>query len=101
MTGRRLRRIARRALASLLVLSIASAAMPPGLVPAWLPSAAPQPAAAETLQSPRFASAAVMPNGQVALIFENVSGSSPEIRLVRYTDEHALGPSSQLSTHRI
>ena len=98
MTPRRLRRLGRNALSSLLVLSIASMALPPGLIPAWLPSAAPQPAAAETVASPRYVSAALLPNGQVGLIFQNVSGSNVETRFIRYTTEHSLDPSVQLST---
>lgn len=98
MKTRRLRRIGRRALSVLLMLSIVSAALPPGLLPAWLPTSAPQPAAAETLPSPRFASAAVMPNGQVGLVFLSVNGTSTEIRFVKYLDEHALGQSAPLST---
>jgi RHS repeat-associated protein len=98
MKPRRLRRIGRHALSALLILSIGSAALPPGLVPSWLPSTAPQPAAAETLASPRYVSAAVLPNGQVGLVFTNVDGSSSEIRFIRYTDEHVLGDSIQLST---
>ena len=98
MTPRRLRRLGRNALSSLLMLSIASMALPPGLLPAWLPSAAPRPADAESLSSPRYVSAALMPNGQVGLVFENVNGSSVETRFIRYTTEHSLEPSIQLST---
>jgi len=98
MTPRRLRRLGRNSLAALLVLSIVSMALPPGLIPAWLPSAAPRPADAETVSSPRFVSAALMPNGQVGLVFNNVSGSSGETRFVRYTAEHGLAQSIQLST---
>ena len=92
------RRLLRNAVSSLLILSIAFAALPPGLIPAWLPTSAPRPAAAETLDSPRYVSAAVMPNGQVGLIFLNVTGSGSAIRFVRYTDEYALASSVQLST---
>jgi RHS repeat-associated protein len=92
------RRLLRDAVSSLLILSIACAALPPGLIPAWLPTSAPQPAAAETLESPRYVSAAVMPNGHVGFIFLNVTGSGSAIRFVRYTDEYALESSVQLST---
>jgi RHS repeat-associated protein len=95
---RAVRRLARSTGLSLLVLSVISASLPAGLLPAWLPTAAPKPADAETLASPRFVSATVMPNGQVGLIFTNVPGSSSEIRFVRYTDEHVLAQSIQLST---
>ncbi|MGH2356778.1 MAG: LamG-like jellyroll fold domain-containing protein, partial [Candidatus Limnocylindria bacterium] len=98
MTRRRLHRLGRNTLSALLILSIASAALPPGLLPAWLPSSAPRPAAAETVSSPRYVSAALMPNGQVGLVFQKVDGSNAETRFVRYTDEHALGQSIQLST---
>jgi RHS repeat-associated protein len=92
------RRLLRNAVSSLLILSVAFAALPPGLTPAWLPTSAPRPAAAETLDSPRYVSAAVMPNGEVGLIFLNVTGSGSAIRFVRYTDEYALASSVQLST---
>ena len=43
----------------------------------------PQPALAETLSNPKFVSAAVMPNGQVGLLYangDNGVGISAEIR---------------------
>jgi RHS repeat-associated protein len=102
-TRRRLRRslrgIAHSTALALLILSVVSASLPPGLLPSWLPSAAPTVADAETLSSPRYASAAVMPNGNVGLLFTNITGgSSGEIRFVRYTSEHAIASSVQLST---
>lgn len=93
---RRARRVVRPAFAWLLILAVASASLPADLLPSWLP--APRSAAAETLGSPRYVSAAVMPNGQVGLLFLNVSGSSSEIRFMRYTTEHELASSVQLST---
>jgi RHS repeat-associated protein len=80
------------------MLSIVSMALPPGLLPAWLPSAAPKIADAETVSSPHYVSAALMPNGQVGLLFQNVNGSNAETRFVGYTGEHALSQSIQLST---
>jgi RHS repeat-associated protein len=61
----------------------------------------PAPAIAETLASPKFVSAAVMPNGEVGLLYANGDNGvnvSAEIRFSRYTTEHAMPPSSQLST---
>ncbi|MGH8733593.1 MAG: sialidase family protein, partial [Burkholderiales bacterium] len=98
MKRRSLRSIARTALRLLLILSLVSVSLPADLLPSWLPLPAPQPAAAETLASPRYISAALMPNGQVGLIFLNVDGFTTETRFVRYTDEHAVGTSVQLST---
>ncbi|MBI2773367.1 MAG: exo-alpha-sialidase, partial [Chloroflexi bacterium] len=44
----------------------------------------------ETVASPRYIAAAVMPNGQVRLVFSN---SGTEVRFARYTRETALDPS--------
>jgi RHS repeat-associated protein len=101
MKSPRMRRLARRALSSTLVLLMVSASLPPGLIPAWVPSAAPQVADAETLASPRFVSAAVMPGGQVGLLYangDNGVNTAAEIRFSAYTGEHALSASLQLST---
>lgn len=95
---RRLRHLARPSFIWLLILCFAAGALPTEVLPSWFPLAAPKAADAETLSSPRYVSAAVMPSGQVGLLFLNVNGSSSEIRFVRYTDEHTLGSSVQLST---
>jgi len=94
---RRARRLARPALVWTLIGAVAFASLPADLLPAWLPVSAPRPAAAETLASPRYVSAAVMPNGNVGVVFTNV-GTSSEVRFLRYTDEHSLASSVQLST---
>lgn len=59
-----------------------------------------QPAqAAEFLSSPQFVDAAVLPNGQVGLIFVNDQGGGlHETRFKSYFVESGLNPSQQLST---
>src|SRR5712692_7071271 len=50
---------------------------------------------------PKFSSAAVMPNGNVGLLYangDNGTNTSAEIRFSRYTSEHAIASSMQLST---
>jgi len=70
--------------------------------PAALDDFVPTPmVAAETLSNPKFVSAAVMPNGEVGLLYangDNGVNTSAEIRFSRYTTEHAMPPSTQLST---
>lgn len=97
-TARRLSRLAGPAVVWFVVLSVALGAFPSEVLPSWLPFGASKPADAETVSSPRYVSSAVMPNGNVGLIFLNVSGSNSEIRFVRYTNEHAIASSIQLST---
>lgn len=76
-----------------MLFSLIAAALPPASAPLIAPHVAA--ASGETMTSPRYVSAAVMPNGQVGLLFQN-NGS--EIRFKRYTSETALDASSQLST---
>src|SRR2546425_448783 len=98
----RIRKDARRIIAWTLCTAVAfqlvAAALPPlesvPLVP--LPAAA-----AETLAKPQYVAGAVMPNGQVGLIFangDNGVNTAAEIRFLRYTSEHAIATSLQLST---
>src|SRR2546426_8843757 len=98
----RIRKDARRIIAwtlcTAVAFQLAAAALPPlesvPLVP--LPAAA-----AETLAKPQYVASAVMPNGQVGLIFangDNGVNTAAEIRFVRYTGEHAISSSGQLST---
>ena len=93
MPRRQRSRVARLAFVFAFLLSLGLAALPADTRLA----AGPKPAAAETLASPRFVSAAVLPNGNVGLVFLNV-GASSETRFVRYSAEHALLSSVQLST---
>ena len=76
-----------------LLFSSIAAALPPASAPFIAPSLAA--ASGETLSSPRYIGVAVMPNGQVGMIFDN---SGTETRFKRYTDEQATDPSLQLST---
>src|SRR5438132_13466072 len=85
-------RVAQVLVASLLFSSIA-AALPPASLPAIGPSVAA--ASGETVTSPRYLSAAVMPNGQVGLLFQN-NGS--EIRFKRYLTEQSTASSVSLSS---
>jgi RHS repeat-associated protein len=94
-------RSAYRVLALSLVLSIVVALFQALPHPAAVDFFQPQPAYAETLSNPKFVSAALMPNGQVGLLYANGDNGvdvSAEIRFSRYTGEHALAPSTQLST---
>src|SRR5437867_5618984 len=56
--------------------------------------------AAEVLNAPGFINPAVLPNGQVGMVFVNDLGCCGlyEIRFKRYFDEWGLDPSQQLST---
>lgn len=93
---RRVQRLSPAAFVWLLILAVVSASVPAGILPAPLPGA--RLADGETLTSPRYISGTVMPDGNVGLIFENQNGSSGETRFLRYTGEHALASSVQLST---
>lgn len=102
LVGRLFRRHRRRLLARTLIASLlvqlVAAALPPAQV--RLPLAV-STAEAETLASPRHVSAAVMPNGQVGLLYangDNGVNTAAEIRFTAYTGEHALAASMQLST---
>ncbi len=92
----------RRVFALALMFTILSAglpALPRAATP--VPAPLPEPASAETLAKPKFASAAVMPSGQVGLLYangDNGVNTSAEIRFTRYTGEHAVASSIQLST---
>jgi len=77
MKKRTLRMLIRRAALNALALCVASASLPEGVL-SWLPLPTPKAADAETLTSPRYVSAAVLPNGQVGMVFLNVNGSSSE-----------------------
>lgn len=69
--------------------------LPPDLLPSWLTLLTPN------LVSPRYVSAALMPNGHVGLVFasgDNGVNTAAEVRFLRYTDEHATAGSMQLST---
>jgi RHS repeat-associated protein len=81
------------ALIGAVLFSSIAAALPPASAPLIAPSLAA--ASGETLTSPRYVSAAVMPNGQVGLLFQN-NGS--ETRFKRYTSEQSTDPSIQLAT---
>src|SRR5437867_2387995 len=55
--------------------------------------------AAETVNSPEFLSVAVMPNGQVGMLFlNNAGGGVTETRFKRYFAEYGADPSQQIST---
>lgn len=66
-----------------------------------VPSFVPEPAAAEVVSKPKFVSAALMPNGEVGLLYangDNGVNTAAEIRFYPYTTEHSARPSIQLST---
>src|SRR2546430_16340748 len=73
-----------------LLFSLVAAALPPASIP-LAPSIAA--ASGEVLASPHFIGAAVMPNGQVGMIFQNVASGVGETRFKRYTDEQSTDPS--------
>lgn len=87
-----IRRLLAHSLIGSLLFSSIAAALPAG---STLLSPAPAAASGEVLTSPRYLSVAVMPNGQVGMIFQN---AGTETRFKRYTDEQATDPSLQLST---
>lgn len=88
----RVRRLVAHSLIGAIALSLVASALPSASVPLSPTMAA---ASGETVSSPRYIAVAVMPNGQVGMIFDN-SGS--ETRFKRYIDEQATDPSIQLST---
>ena len=71
-------------------------ALPPGPL-SWL--APLRASAGEILNSPEYAGATLMPNGQAGLIFMNIIGGGlAETRFKAYFTEHGMNPSQQLST---
>ncbi len=80
----------------LVLLPAVLPAFPPGPL-SWL---APRQAnAGELLNSPEYAGATVLPNGEAALIFVNDMGAGlAETRFKAYFTEHGMNPSQQLST---
>jgi RHS repeat-associated protein len=92
---------AHRVLTLALILTVLSAGLPALPRASVIPSFLPEAASAETLSNPKFVSAAVMPSGEVGLLYangDNGVNTAAEIRFSRYTAEHALSPSVQLST---
>jgi len=94
MFGRGRRLVAHSVIGTLL-FSLIAAALPPASFPLAPAMAA---ASGEVLASPHFIGVALMPNGQVGMIFQNVTAGVGEIRFKRYTDEQSTDPSIQLST---
>jgi hypothetical protein len=97
--SRRACRFGAHTLVFLIVVTMFQALPHPLALDFFLPT--PAPAKAETLSNPKFVSAAVMPNGEVGLLYangDNGTNTSAEIRFSRYTTEHAMPASIQLST---
>jgi len=79
----------------LIVLPVITPALPDAPL-AWL---FPGIARAETVASPEYVNPAVLPNGQVGMIFRNDAGGGVvETRFKRYFVEWGMDPSQQLST---
>ena len=94
--GKPSRRCVGWALTATLLAQFGLAFMP--AMPTSIPLLPTRALAGETLASPEFVGGAVMPNGQVGLIFRNEPTGSAEIRFLGYTSEHSLDASQQLST---
>jgi hypothetical protein len=93
---RALLRQARRGFIGALILSLVSAGLPVSEILPAFPK--PAVAAGEVVASPRMVSPAVMPNGQVGILFFNLTGTAAELRFKRYGAEWGLDPSVVLST---
>ncbi|HEY6202469.1 MAG TPA: RHS repeat-associated core domain-containing protein [Candidatus Limnocylindria bacterium] len=80
----------------LVLLPIVAPAFPSAPLPWLFPGIA---QAAETVNSPQYIAPAIMPNGQVGMVFKNDAGAGVvEIRFKRYFVEWGMDPSVQLST---
>lgn len=81
---------------ALILLPLVTPALPAGPL-AWLfPTAA---TAAETVLTPQYVAPAVLPTGQVGIVFRNDAGGGvTETRFKRYFVEYGMDPSVQLST---
>ncbi|MDP9281379.1 MAG: DUF6531 domain-containing protein, partial [Chloroflexota bacterium] len=80
----------------LVLLPVVTPAFPSAPLPWLFPGTA---QAAETVNSPEYIAPAIMPNGQVGLVFKNDAGGGvAEIRFKRYFVEWGMDPSLQLST---
>ncbi|HEV8656774.1 MAG TPA: glycohydrolase toxin TNT-related protein [Candidatus Limnocylindria bacterium] len=99
--GRRVRTPSRVFLLTV-VFSLVTAGLPalPRIPSLPLPLPLPEPAAAEVVSKPKYVAAAVMPNGEVGLLYANGDNGfdSAEIRFFAYKTEHSATPSIQLST---
>jgi RHS repeat-associated protein len=80
----------------LVLLPMATPAFPSAPLP-WLFPATAQ--AAETVNAPQYIAPAILPNGQVGMVFRNDAGAGVvETRFKRYFVEWGMDPSVQLST---
>jgi RHS repeat-associated protein len=80
----------------LILLPVVSPALPSAPLPWFSPGIA---QAAETVISPQYIAPAVLPNGQVGMVFRNDAGAGvTETRFKRYFVEWGLDASVQLST---
>ena len=80
----------------LILLPVVTPAFPNAPMPWLFPGTA---RAAETVNSPEYIAPAMLPNGQVGMVFKNDAGGGvAEIRFKRYFVEWGMDPSQQLST---